>query len=147
MIKVSTKFLLFFLITAVLILVISACSQEAEDSIAPPQAIVDASQVADMVLEEVGIQLTAESAARTEAAARAEAQVEEPNAGDPTLDVDRIVETVVARLEEKEEAQEQTLPVAFGNDALEEAAKSLESALINIYQRANPAVVVFLLKK
>jgi S1-C subfamily serine protease len=136
-VKVSTKFLLFLLITMALILVISACSQRADDSIAPPQAIVDTGQVADMVLEEVGIQLTAESATQAEASA----QVEEPNVGDTSLDVDTIVETVVARLEEKEEAEEQTLPVAFGNDALEQAAQSLESSLINIYQQANPAVV------
>ena len=116
MAKFSTKFSVLFITTMVLILVVSACSQRAEDSIAPPQAIVDTSQVADMVLEEVGIQLTAESAAR------AEAQVEEPNAGDTSLDVDTIVETVVARLEEREEAQEEALPVTFGNDALQHYA-------------------------
>ena len=131
MTKSSKKIIVLFMTTISLVLFVSACSLIAEVSENPPPATVDTDAVASIVLEEVGIRLTAE----------ASSQLEVQPASEESFDEESIVETVVARLEEQEEVEEPPVPVSFGNDALEQAALSLESTLVNIYERANPAVV------
>jgi 2-alkenal reductase len=110
---------------------LTACSKAAS---LLPVATIDTDEVAAIVQEEIENQLSAQEQSQT---------IDEP-ASQAAVDVDAIVETVVARIEEKEEPLEEVIPVAFSNEAVETAAKNLESALINIYQRANPAVVFIL---
>jgi 2-alkenal reductase len=99
-----------------------------------PVATVDTDEVVAIVQQEIENQLSAQEPS----------QPPDESTSQTAVDVDAIVETVVARIEEKEEPLEEVIPVAFSNETVEAAAKNLESALINIYQRANPAVVFIL---
>jgi 2-alkenal reductase len=113
------------------VLLLTACSEAAS---LLPVATVDTEEVAAIVHDEVENQLSAQE----------QSQPPDAPALQTAVDVDAIVETVVARIEEKEEPLEELIPIAFSNETVEVAAKNVESALINIYQRANPAVVFIL---
>lgn len=112
-------------------LLLAACSRAAAIL---PAATVDSDQVASVVREEVEEQLSAQ--AENQPLAEVPSQ--------PTVDVNAIVETVVARLAEDEEPQEERVPVAFSSEVVEQAAQDVESVLKGIYERANPAVVFIL---
>jgi 2-alkenal reductase len=74
--------------------------------------------------------------------AEVEARLAQQNATPvPTADVNAIAAAVLAEIDSKSAQQSETVPVAYPNTAAALAAGDLQGALIDLYQRANPAVV------
>ena len=122
----------FMLLALIVLLFITACARTAEVEQLPTVETVDASEIAAIVMSEV----------EDEIARLAPTTENEPAA----IDVDSIVETVTARVEERLSQQVDSLSVAFGNEmaatAMAEAAgEGLEASLIDLYDSANQAVV------
>lgn len=134
-------------------LVITSCST----SVGAPEAetagpAADVQQMNQAVLAEAGSQsagpaATALSAVDTDEITEAVvAEVESRLAGQvasavPSVDTDAIVQSILAQVEAQLAEQSAELPVGYGNASVGAAAETLEDTLIDVYRKANPAVV------
>ena len=112
-------------------LLVTACGGAAEVEPTPNVETVDTSEIAAVVLSEVEDEI---------------ARLVPTESDVPEVDVDAIVETVTARVEERLSKQVETISVAFGNEmaataVAEAAGEGLEESLIDLYRSANQAVV------
>jgi 2-alkenal reductase len=134
------------LLAIVLVLLVSACGLKVDSPFADPAEPVDTGAITKAVLAEIEGQLAVQS---EEQAAQLEAQVAEQvraqtrgldQATDSEIDTKSIVDTVLGQVQDQLAQQEEPVPVIFGNEATQ-AVEDLEAALVNLYQRTNPAVV------
>jgi 2-alkenal reductase len=109
-----------------IILLLSACSQILDDSDPPPAATLDIDEIAATVLSEVESKL--DDLATSEAV---------ESDADQEVSMASVMEQVEAYLAEREEPS----PVALLNEEDPEEELDLESALIDLYRKTNPAVV------
>jgi 2-alkenal reductase len=129
-VKINSNGRIVFL-ALVVALLITACARTTEEPL-PTIETVNTGEIAAVVLSEVRDELA--NLAPTSESEQAE------------VDMDAIVETVTARVEERLTQQVDTLSVAFGNEmaatAVAEAdGEGLEASLIDLYRLANPSVV------
>lgn len=118
-------------ITLIVALLITACARTVQEP-APTVETVDSSEIAAIVLAEVEDEIAG--------------MVPTSEGEQAGIDVDDIVETVTARVEERLTKQVDSLSVAFGNDmaataVAEATGEGLEASLIDLYRSANPSVV------
>lgn len=118
------------LFAVALVLLLSACSRAADSTPVPPVATVDTDQIAAVVMKEIETQIE-----------DLLDQDREKEGAEAALDPDAIAASVLAQVEEGLEQQEEPMPVEFGDEAVEMVADGLETSLIELYQKANPAVV------
>ena len=147
------KFLInrqIILVAMLMTIFISACGLTVDSPFAAPAepvATVDTGEIAKAILAEVEGQLAVQSEEQAtqlesqvvdEVQARAEELVE---ASESEVDTESIVASVVSEVQEQLALQEESVPVILGNEAAQSAMANLETALVTLYQRANPAVV------
>jgi len=127
------------LIAIVFVLLISACSQAPEQASAPtlvpPAATVDTGEIAAAVLSEVQAEL------ETQSAQQLAQEVGEPTPDEPEIDTTAIVESVVEELEAQIAEEEERMAINLGNEAMAAAVESLQTTLVDLYERTNPSVV------
>jgi len=131
MIKNINRRILLLAIIAILLL--SACSLAPNETTNTPAATVDTGEIADTVLAEVEDRLA--TLTGDQAAANEE---------EPAVDPDAIAESVLAEVQEQlaeQEEQEEQVAVAFESEIAALTAESLQTNLVELYQRANPSVV------
>jgi 2-alkenal reductase len=109
-----------------LTLLLSACSQILDDSDPAPAATLDMDEIAATVLSEVE--------SKIDALTTSEAVASET---DPEASMESVMRQVELYLAEREEPA----PVALLNEQDQEEDLDLESVLIDLYRKANPAVV------
>ncbi|MGB3716602.1 MAG: trypsin-like peptidase domain-containing protein [Candidatus Promineifilaceae bacterium] len=109
-----------------LTLLLSACSQSADDSTPAPAATIDTDEIAAAVLSEVEAQIDALTTSESVASETG-----------PEASMESVMEQVEVYLAEREEPA----PVALVNPEDQEEDLDLEAVLINLYRKTNPAVV------
>jgi 2-alkenal reductase len=102
-------------LTLLFLLVVAACSSSTPTGV--PVATVDTDKIVADVLAEVEARLTQQTPTLV-----------------PTVDANAIATTVLSEVESQLAEESKQVPVAYNNSSLQET-------LINLYQRANPAVV------
>jgi 2-alkenal reductase len=129
-------------------LLISACGLKIDSpDPAEPVATVDTGEIVKAVLAEIEGQLAVQSEEQTaqleaQVADQVRAQAEKLGQDtDNEIDTESIVEAVLGEVQEQLAQQGDPVPVIFGNEEAQSAVADLEAALVNLYQRANPAVV------
>jgi 2-alkenal reductase len=128
--NINRRILLLAIIT---ILLLSACSLASDNPTSIPVATVDTGEIADIVLAEVEDRLATRAGDQPAVAE-----------DEPVVDPDAIAEFVLAEVQEQlveQKEQEEQVAVAFESEVAALTADSLQTNLVELYQRANPSVV------
>ncbi len=133
----------FVILATIIILLLSACNQGPET----PAPTVDTAEIAAVVLAQVENQLADQNEVTSDEIATAVAEAAAAAAADTTEAVTEdvlasVLDLVDARLAEAEEPT--PMPVSFSSEAVQLASAGLETALVDLYQKTNPAVVYIL---